>query len=292
MRLLVTGAAGMLGSAICPVFEQAGHEILKTDLITGDPGVQSLNVCDPVQIYGAIASQHTDVVLHLAAETDVDKCEKDPAHAHATNGQATLTIAQACAKHGAVLVYVSTAGVFDGQKTTAYTEADNPNPIIAYGRSKLFGEEAVKRALESHYIVRAGWMVGGRSKDKKFVGMIARQIEQGQRRIFAVTDKLGTPTYTADFAKNLLALLQTRKFGLYHMGCRGSGSRYDVAAHILKVLGRADIELIPVTSEYFSQDFPAMRPKSEMLENDNLNKIGLNLMRDWRIALAEYLQSL
>jgi dTDP-4-dehydrorhamnose reductase len=188
------------------------------------------------------------------------------------------------------MTFISTAGVFDGLKESPYTEFDTPNPVNTYGASKHEGELIVARTVERHFIIRAGWMVGGGAKkDHKFVSRIIDQVRDGADTVYAVTDKLGTPTYAPDFSRCLLGLIESGVPGLYHMACGGEGSRYDVAERILEVLGREDITLAPVTSEYFAEEFPSARPPSEIMRNMVLDLQGMNTMRPWRVALEEYL---
>ena len=190
------------------------------------------------------------------------------------------------------MVYISTAGVFDGEKDGAYTEYDQPHPINMYGRSKYEGELAVRELVEEHYVIRAGWMVGGgAAKDHKFVAKILAQLRSGVTTIHAVTDKSGTPTYAPDFARCLLPLLESELFGLYHMVCGGEGTRFDVAARILQLLGREDVELVPVESSFFAAEFPSVRPRSEIMRNLVLDLQGMNTMRPWQTALEEYLRT-
>ena len=133
-------------------------------------------------------------------------------------------------------------------------------------------------------------MIGGGDRDHKFVGRILDQIRAGARVLHAVTDKLGTPTYTEDFAENLIALIESQRYGLFHMACRGEGSRFDVARAIVDHLGLVDIEVRPVGSDYFATSFPAPRPHSEMMRNRMLELHSLDRMRHWQVALGDYLE--
>lgn len=295
MRILITGSGGMLGSAVFPAVARAGHEVTATDLrprpIAGLP-MGLLDVRDAEAVDTAVEASGADLVLHLAAETDLETCEADPDHAYRTNTIGTHNVALACRKRGRPIVYISTAGVFDGTKTDGpYTELDAPRPINVYGRSKLEGELIVMRSVPGSFVVRAGWMVGGADRDHKFVAKVIEQVRAGSRTIRAVTDKLGTPTYTEDFALNLLELIATPFDGLYHMACLGEGSRYDVAREVLAFFERNDVEVVPVTSDAFADDYPAPRPRSEMMRNYMLDLRGLNRMRPWQIALRDYLNA-
>ncbi|MBK7018665.1 SDR family oxidoreductase [Candidatus Microthrix sp.] len=298
MKILATGTAGMLGSSLVPALVAAGHDVVPTDINLADrhpwgpfgPELGHLDVRDRHAVREVFESVRPDFVAHLAAETSLEVSDANPAHAYLTNTTATKLIAQQCGRRGIPIVYISTAGVFDGTKTGAYTEFDEPNPINTYGDSKWRGEVEVAQFAPQHYIVRAGWMVGGgAAKDHKFVSRILDQVRAGRTTLHAVGDKLGTPTYTTDFAACLLNLIDSEVYGLYHMACEGEGTRYDVAAEILSVLGRDDIDLVEVTSEFFAEEFPSMRPYSEIMINQALDLQGMNLMRPWREALAHYL---
>jgi len=300
MRILVTGAAGMLGSALVPAFVAAGHDIVATDIDLSEPtpwgphhpSISHLDVRDRQQVRHAFAAVAPDTVLHLAAETSLEVSDADPDHAYLTNAIATKYVALEARAATIPMTYISTAGVFDGSKDVAYTEFDTPNPLNTYGASKYEGERIVARTVEQHFIVRAGWMVGGGArKDHKFVSRMLDQIRLGAHTLHAVTDKLGTPTYAPDFSQCLLGLYRSGLYGLYHMACGGDGSRFDVAERILEVLGRSDVELVPVTSEYFAAEFPSVRPRSEIMRNMVLELQGMNTMRPWRVALEEYLRT-
>jgi dTDP-4-dehydrorhamnose reductase len=301
MRILVTGAGGMLGSALVPALIDAAHTVCPTDLhvpvddpwllLAGNPRIGHLDVRSPDQIARWIDRVQPDLVMHLAAETDVDLCEVRPDEASATNAMGTQHVAQACGTAMLPLVYISTAGVFDGLKEEPYDELDQARPINVYGRAKLAGEHYVQTLVARHYIVRAGWMVGGGAKDHKFVGKIIQQLEAGADTLYAVDDRFGTPTYAPDFAEGLTRLIATNHYGLYHMACLGSGTRYDVAGVILEGLGRtAAVNLVKVSSGYFDETYPAPRPRSEMMHNLMLERLGMNTMRPWEEAVHEYLQ--
>lgn len=133
-------------------------------------------------------------------------------------------------------------------------------------------------------------MIGGGEKDKKFVAKIIRQIEEGAKELHVVTDKWGTPTYAPDFSKVIAKIIKTNRYGLYHLACKGSGTRYDVGRKIVEFLGRTDIGITPVNSDFFSETYPAPRPRSEMMRNFMLDLRGMNTMRTWDEALKEYIE--
>ena len=279
----------MLGSALSPTLTQRGHKVFATDLSTIDSGIEYLDVKSYNQVEDLVGKIKPDMVMHLAAETDVDKCEIEPEHAFLTNTIGTQNVVLACQKQNIVMVYISTIGVFYGDQVEPYSEFDTPNPINIYGRSKLEGEKIVQNLLQRYYIVRAGWMVGGGpKKDKKFIGKIMNQIKE-KNVLNAVTDKIGSPTYTVDFSKCLTDLIETNYYGLYHCTNKGYCSRFDVAKKIVDFMGRLDITVEPVTSAYFT--LPAARARSEMSRNYKLELLGKDTMRNWEDALKEYVYS-
>jgi dTDP-4-dehydrorhamnose reductase len=148
----------------------------------------------------------------------------------------------------------------------------------------------VKELVDEFFIIRAGWMMGGGYKDKKFVRKILDQIRSGARRIYAVNDKYGTPTYAPAFSKVLVKLIRTNFFGTYHIACKGLATRFDIAKEMLNIMKRVDIDLIPVTSDYFKKEYPAPRPKSEVIRNYLMELRGLDEMPTWQEALREYMQ--
>jgi dTDP-4-dehydrorhamnose reductase len=281
MRILVTGAAGAVGSYVPSVFDDA--ELILTD-IRG--GLRELDIRDPRAVSAAVTELKPDLVLHLAAATDVDACERDHDHAFATNAIGTQNVALACRDAGCELVYISTAGVFWGDKPEPYTEYDEPGPANAYGHSKLAGERYVTAMLDRFYIVRAGWMVGGGGLDKKFVGKIAEQIRAGRTELKAVDDKFGSPTYAPDMLRLIKRLLGTGYHGLYHGVNRGTCTRYDVALELRSILERPDVTIEPVSSAFFP--LPAPRARSEAMRNYKLELLGLDESRPWQDALREY----
>lgn len=301
MRILVTGAAGMLGSGLVPELVAAGHDVYTTDIDlrtpqpwgADGPTIVGLDVRDRTAVADAFATVRPAFVAHLAAETSLEVCDADEVHAYATNTLGTKLVALEARRAEVPMVYISTAGVFDGTKTDGpYHEWDDANPINRYGKTKLEGEYLVESFLDQYYIIRAGWMVGGGpAKDHKFVARMLRQIAEGKQTLHAVGDKLGTPTYVPDFARCFSGLIETGSYGRYHMACEGEGSRYDVAACILEVLGLdSTIELVEVDSDFFADEFPSARPRSEIMQNLHLELQGLNTMRPWRTALTDYLE--
>lgn len=284
MRIVVTGALGMLGSALCRRLIVEGHEVIATDKNSEDV---KLDVVDLDSVASVISQATPDLLFHLAAETDVDLCERQPEHAFMTNMVGTENVCLVCRERDVPLVYVSTAGVFGGEKLEPYVEFDAPNPANVYGRSKLEGERVVQRLLTRYFIFRAGWMVGGWTIDKKFVRKIV-DVVRTRGHVRAVNDKYGTPTFTFDFARNVMRVVGTGRYGLFHMANRGACSRYEVAVKVVEYMGlRGKVPVEPVSSAEFP--LPAPRARSEILRNYKLELLGLNDMPDWRESLRRYI---
>ena len=279
--ILVTGANGMVGS----YFHSLGDEFEEALELTD---IDTLDVRDLEKVQRRIASRKYSAVIHLGAETDVDRCEVEPDHAYRTNAIGTQNVALACQASGTVLLYTSTAGVFGGDGAMGpFTEDDPPCPANIYGASKLAGERHVERLLSRYFIVRAGWMMGGNTKDKKFVSKILAQLQGGSSEISAVDDKLGSPTFARELVLGIRDLLRSQRFGLYHMTNRGACTRYEIASRIAEYIG-SKARVIPVKSTQFP--LPAPRADSEAMRNYNLELIDMDRMSAWQDALDAYLK--
>jgi dTDP-4-dehydrorhamnose reductase len=227
----------------------------------------------------------------LAAETDLSKAETNPADTYLTNHTGTQNMVELARMLDVPIIYVSTAMIFDGKKKS-YNEKDRPNPTNHYGRSKYYGELAV-RSYKKHYIVRSGWAFGGGPKlDRKFVNKIWKQIDMGAKKLYGIEDVYGNPTYTLDFAKTLKNFVyKTPTYGTYNAPGKGLASRYEVLKEFVSFLGLSNkLEVIPVTLNEYLALFPVRFPtiKHEVLNPRKLERLGLSAMRDWRVALREY----
>lgn len=277
--ILITGAAGMVGSHTLDCYDPS--EVRLTD-------IDDLDVRNIGQVMAAVAAVHPWLVIHLAAETDVDRCQLEVDHAYRTNTVGTMNVALACQRYDAEMVYVSTLGVFDGSSEEPYTEFERPAPVNVYARTKWEGEKVVQGLLQRYYTVRAGWIFGGKEKDRKFVGKIAALCLNGVREILVVRDKTGSPTFARDLMRNIKLLTEKRLYGLYHMANRGFCTRYELAQEIARITG-GKTTLVPVSSDAFP--LPAARPNSEAGRNYKLELVGLDQMRHWKPALEEYMRS-
>jgi dTDP-4-dehydrorhamnose reductase len=275
MRVLVTGANGMVGRALLRELRDR-HEVLATD-------VAEMDVTDAAAVERTVAGFKPHVVAHLGAWTDVDGCEQDPAKAMRVNGGGTRNVAEACARHGARMLYVSTDYVFDGTATAPIREEAPTCPINEYGRSKLDGEEAVRATLVEHWIVRTSWVFG--EGGRNFVDTVLKLAAE-RDMIEMVDDQVGCPTYAADLAPVLVKVLESRSYGIYHVTNDTECTWYMLAQEVLRREGR-EVRLVPVGSEAFPR--PARRPKYSVLAHYRLHTVLLHRMRTWREAVREYL---
>ena len=230
-----------------------------------------------------------DYLFHLGAITDLEVCENDSENAYQTNTISVENATYIANKLNIPMLYISTAGIFDG-KQDIYDDWDQPNPLGVYARTKYLGEKFVQSNKNNYLICRPGWMMGGGpKKDKKFIKKITTQIKDNVKILNIVDDKFGTPTYTIDFAKNVKSILEKEYWGLYNMVCDGLTSRFDVTEELLKILNlNNEIKINKVNSAFFSNKYFAPRPHSERLINSKLKLRSLNIMKNWKIALKEY----
>lgn len=287
MKVLIVGAGGMLGSYVRDSF--CGHEVVCVDIDVNAHWIQYGDIRDYNQMKNIVNNQSPDLILNLAALTDLEYCEKNEENCFSTNTIGAIHLQDLAKVNGSEYVFISTAGIFDGKKDI-YTDFDEPIPLSLYGRSKFYAERYLTHNYEKTWIFRAGWMMGGgQIKDKKFVNKFLDQVRKGRKIIEVVDDKLGTPTYTKDFANSIYRhTTEKLPYGLYNMVSKGEASRFDAANKIVKILN-LDVEVKKVDSDFFKNEYFATRPASEKLVNQKLNDLGVNYMRDWEICLEDYL---
>jgi dTDP-4-dehydrorhamnose reductase len=286
LKVLITGAAGMLGTDLRRTFEQlVGKENLILADIAGD--VIHLDITDTDQTFKLIIDSKPDVVIHSAAYTDVDGCEKDKDKAFRVNGFGTWNVAAACSRIDAILVYISTDFVFDGEKGEPYTEYDEPNPIGWYGASKLAGERHVQALCSRYYIVRTAWLYGKHGKN--FPLTILNAAKSG-KPLKVVADQTGSPTYTADLAAVICELIENSLYGIYHITNKGACTWYDFARRVLDLSGMSNVEIEPIRSEDWPS--PTRRPKYSVLRHYSLELQGRDNLRSWEDALADFISGL
>jgi dTDP-4-dehydrorhamnose reductase len=290
-KIYIAGAGGMLGEAFHDQYKN--DYLLKcTDIDVNESWLSFLDFRDRQSYFNDVLSFAPDYLFHLGAYTDLEYCENNQDDSYRTNTLSVENAVHIANYLDIPLLYISTAGIFDGKKQM-YDDWDLPNPLGVYARSKYMGEKYVTENTKRFLVCRAGWMMGsGPKKDKKFIQKLMLQIKEGSNELYIVDDKDGTPTYTHDFAKNVKLILENELWGLYNMVCGGQTSRYEVAKELLSILGlEKTIKITAVKSAYFKEEYFAERPPSERLVNKKLDLRGLNKMRDWRIALAEYISN-
>ncbi|GHU92071.1 NAD(P)-dependent oxidoreductase [Bacteroidia bacterium] len=293
-KIYIAGCGGMLGEAFYTQFKN--DYLLKcTDIDVNEPWLSELDFRNLNEYKKDVEEFKPDFLFHLGAYTDLEYCELNPEDTYETNARSVKYAVQIANQLNIPLLYISTAGIFDGEKEL-YDDWDTPNPLGVYAKTKYEGEQFVCRYANRYLVCRAGWMMGGGpKKDKKFIQKLLKQIKNGKTELYVVDDKDGTPTYTHDFAVNVRTLLEKAIidpdwWGLYNMVCEGQTSRLEVSKELIEILNLNDkVSVIPVASGYFKQTYFADRPASERLINKRLSQKGLNLMRNWRIALREYI---
>jgi dTDP-4-dehydrorhamnose reductase len=290
-KIYIAGCGGMLGEAFYTQFK-SDYELKCTDKDVNDKWLSFLDFRDFVAYEKDVKDFKPNYLFHLGAYTDLEFCENNPDETFLTNTKSVEKAVEIANELDIPLLYISTAGIFDGEKEF-YDDWDIPNPLGVYARSKYAGELFVKENAKKFLICRAGWMMGsGPLKDKKFINKLMKKIKNGDRELFIVNDKDGTPTYTKDFARNVKLLIEKESWGLYNMVCGGQTSRIEVSIELIKLLGLNDkISITPVNSDYFKDIYFAARPACERLINKKLDQKNLNIMRDWKVALKEYLEN-
>lgn len=290
-KIYIAGCGGMLGEAFYKQFRD-DYTLKCTDKDVNEPWLSFLDFRDFDAYRKDVTEFNPDYLFHLGAYTDLEFCELNADEAYNTNTLAVENAVYLANELDIPLLYISTAGIFDGEKES-YDDWDQPNPLGVYARAKYMGERFVVENAKRFLVCRAGWMMGsGPAKDKKFIQKLMKQIRDGKTELFIVDDKDGTPTYTHDFARNVKALIEKEYWGLYNMVCGGQTSRLEVATELVRLLDLQDkVKLTPVGSDYYKDTYFAERPPCERLINRKLNIRGLNLMRDWRVALREYIDN-
>jgi dTDP-4-dehydrorhamnose reductase len=273
VKVLVTGAAGMLGRDLMLAAGNAGHDVVGF-------GRAELDVADAEATARRIDLERPDVVINSAAWTDVDGAETAEQDAFAVNGTGAGNVAAAAAAVGASVVYVSTDYVFDGAKGEPYVESDQPAPLSAYGRTKLAGEEATAAANKRHFVVRSAGLfgIGGNN----FVETMLR-LADGQSEVLVVRDQVGSPTYTWHLAYGIVRLIEGLEFGIHHMAADGHCSWYEFAREIFEQ-AKVDCKVLSVSTEEFGR--PAARPPFSALTSQREHAIRLP---SWQDGLAGYL---
>lgn len=284
MKLLVTGAAGQLGHDVVTEAEKNNIEVIGVDVL-------DMDITDREKVFEVIGKIHPDAVIHCAAWTAVDAAEDEENRekVRLINAEGTRNIALACKEINAKMLYISTDYVFDGTGTTPWDpDCKSYAPLGWYGETKLRGELAVSEILTNYFIVRIAWVFGRYGKN-----FVKTMISVGKTHdeVRVVNDQIGTPTYTPDLSKLLVAMIQTDKYGYYHATNEGGFiSWYDFTCEIYRQAGLAT-KITPVTTAEYGLS-KAKRPENSRLDKTKLVKNGFTPLPDWKDALARYLKEL
>ncbi|MEO0184724.1 MAG: dTDP-4-dehydrorhamnose reductase [candidate division WOR-3 bacterium] len=279
MKIFITGSQGCLGTALQNLLRQENVNFLGVD-------IQQLDISDFKKLNETILNYRPDVILHFAAISDVDACEKEPDLALRINTLATLGIVTIAHKINAKLLYVSTNFVFDGKSEEPYYEYDLPDPISQYGKTKFLGEKYIRELYDRYYIVRTAWIFGKNSKT--FASKFLQQKEK-PHSVSVICDQFGSFTYAPDLAEAILAIIKSDNYGTYHLVNAGSGTWLDFLLKA-KELMRFTTELVPVKTEELN--LPAPRPMFAPLGSRNYEYLFDRKMRSWHEALADFVKTL
>ena len=273
VKLLITGALGQLGSDLVLSAQKSGHEVIAASH-------NDLDITDKSQVGRVVGEANVDAIIHAAAWTAVDACESDPQKAMAVNRDGTANIVSAARESGARVIYISTDYVFDGTKSTPYTESDLPNPQSVYGASKLAGEQQID--LTTDQIVRISWVCGEHGAN--MVKTILRLAASNPTLTF-VDDQIGSPTFTSDAAPAIVELATSDSAGIWHLTNQGSTSWFGFARDVLSAAGQDPNRVIATTTELLQPARPAKRPANSVLDNARMRQANLTMLDDYHIPL-------
>lgn len=287
-KVLVTGCNGQLGRAIRKEYAGENVEFINTDVVEGE-GVISLDITDVEAVLSLAREKKPDVIINCAAHTNVDKCEEQWDLAYKINALGPRNLSIAARELDAKMIHVSTDYVFEGNGTRPYTEFDEPNPVSAYGKTKLEGEKFVKEFAPKHFILRTAWLYGD---GKNFVKTMLK-LSENHDEVSVVCDQLGSPTSAVELAKMIHYLEGTENYGLFHATCEGDTNWADFTEEIFKKTGK-NTKVNHVTSVQYKEMNPASanRPAYSILDNYMLRLTSDYRMADWHDALDVYLKEL
>lgn len=274
--IVVTGGDGQLGQELVRL---STSRCVIVGLNRSQLDVTDKNLCLHV-----IERLQPDAIVHAAAYTAVDRAESDQDGAWRVNVEGTRNVARAAEAVGASLCYISTDYVFDGDGTIPYGESDAANPRSVYGKTKLEGEKQASAICANTFVVRTSWVYG--QYGNNFVRTMLH-LAREKPRLRVVNDQTGSPTYTHDLANFIIALVQTKKYGVYHATNSGHCTWYEFAKAVFEEAGMEHIHVAPCTTEEYPR--PAPRPKYSVLGNGKLINAGFQPLRHWRVALRDYM---
>ncbi|GAA4279521.1 dTDP-4-dehydrorhamnose reductase [Aquimarina mytili] len=275
ISVLVTGANGQLGQCIKKI-EGNYNEV---HLYFADS--KTLDITNAEGLKSFFSKKSFDFIINCAAYTNVEQAEKEPEKSFLVNAHGAKNLAEVCKSYDITLIHVSTDYVFDGKKRTPYLEADTPNPINEYGKSKLEGERFIQQILEKHFIIRTSWLYS--EFGHNFFKTILKK-SKTEKELTIITSETGTPTNANDLAQFLLEIIQTNndKYGVYHFSNQGEATWYDFAKEILKFSGKHESIILKKTDNYPTF---ADRPKYSVLNKDKVVNFFQTKILDWKSSL-------
>ena len=285
-RVLVIGARGMLGRDLLEAFRSSRETDPSKGFETVGWDLEEIDIREEEGTLSKIGNLRPDVVIHLAAYTDVDGCEKNRVEAFRVNAEGTKHVAMGAKACGAKVVYLSTDYIFDGMKKEPYLETDPPHPLNVYGQTKLKGEEHVQKWSDDHLIVRTQWLYGRYGKN--FIASVLRQAsEKGALTI--VDDQTGSPTCTVDLSKAIVTLLRHGSRGIFHVANQGACTWFQLGQAVVGLARIEGVSVTPISSEVLGR--PAARPSYSVLDTQKIKQETGMRLRHWSEALRDYLSS-
>lgn len=280
MKVLVTGAKGQLGTDLMNELERQGLTGIGVD-------IEEMDITDQAACKHVISQSHADAVIHCAAYTAVDAAEENIELCRRINSEGTRNVALACKDAGIAMMYISTDYVFDGKGTRPWEPDDERDPLNVYGLTKYEGELAIEELLEHYFTVRIAWVFGVAGNN-----FIKTMLRLGKERgaVSVVDDQVGSPTYTYDLARLLVDMIQTERYGRYHVTNEGVCSWYEFAVEIFRQAGMEQVSVTPVSSDAFAAK--AVRPENSRMSKEKLKENGFIPLPSWPDALSRFLKEI
>lgn len=282
---MVIGAKGMLGKDLVEILRSSSRVDQRLDWEVFGWDIEEIDIQEEKNTVTKIESLRPDIVINIAAYTNVDGCESHDEKAFAINAEGMRHVALGALRCRAKVVYLSTDYIFDGKKREPYLEDDPPHPLSVYGRSKLRGEQYVQEMVEDALIVRTQWLYG--KYGNNFVASVLRQARE-KKVLSIVNDQVGSPTYTIDLSRAISVLIQCDARGVFHVANSDLCTWFAFGQEILKLSGMEGVRIVPISSEELGR--PATRPLYSVLNTEKLKRETGMTLRPWSEALKEYLR--
>lgn len=276
LKVFITGADGQLAKAFCEIYPKDKLHLA---------GKAVLDVTNRRDVVRQIMDVDPDIIFHFASMTRGDDCSKDPAGAYKINVEGTRNVVECAKKLGCQLLFISTNEVFDGKKTSAYTERDRPNPVTVVGKTKYKAEQIIRKNIKKHYIVRTSWLFSKWSDN--FLYVIYKKAYK-TKSVKLVTDEVSSPTYSLDLARAMKKLVESQKFGTYHITNSGTASRFEFGKKMFQLCKVNNLTILPVALDEFMRH--SKPPKYTPLVSVKLDKLKIK-MPSWKSSLKKFLIS-